>query len=84
MDAMSGDEAELAAPMRADREVDNERKADQAAVDLEATKEPPEQQSRRTRKVTQCPVCDVGPDRHCEMCGSFESCPRILPRKATP
>jgi hypothetical protein len=56
---------DLLALMRADREVQDRRKADQAAVDLEATKEPPPQQARRARNVTRCPVCDAGPDQHC-------------------
>jgi hypothetical protein len=83
---MSGNEAGLAARMRADREVHNKRKADRAKVDVEAELEGIREASivRRTRKVTRCPVCDVGPDQHCEMRASFENCPRKLPRKAAP
>jgi hypothetical protein len=83
---MSDSEADLAALMHADREVHNKRKGNQAKVDVEAELEGIRDAwiVRRARRVTRCPVCDVGPDQHCEMCGSFENCPRMLPRKAAP
>jgi hypothetical protein len=83
-DLASRSEAYLRALMRTDRQVQNRRRDRQALLDLEATEESAPAKRRvvrRTRKVARCPVCDVGPDQHCEMCGSFENCPRILPRK---
>jgi hypothetical protein len=56
----------------------------QDLLHLGATEETGSKIERRARRVARCPVCDVGPDQHCEMCGSFENCPRVLPQKVTP
>ena len=83
---MSDLEKKLSALMRADRQAQNRRRDRQDLLDLEATEETgcASKIERRARKVARCPVCDVGPDQHCEMCGSFQSCPRVLRRKVTP
>jgi hypothetical protein len=77
VDTMRGNEVELAARMRAGREVHNKRRVDQAKVEVEAKLEGIREARivGRTRKVTRCSVCDVGPDQPCEMRGSFENCP---------
>jgi hypothetical protein len=82
---MSDLEKKLNALMRADRQVQNRRGDRQDLLDLGATEETGSASKieRRARKVARCPVGDVGPDQHCEMCGSFENCPRVLPQKVT-
>jgi hypothetical protein len=78
-DQVNGGGADLLALMRADRKVQNRRRGAHALIDLEVDKKtvPTERRvARRRRKVVRCPVCDVGPDKYCEMCGSFENCPR--------
>ena len=78
-DQVNGGGADLLALMRADRKGQNRRRGAHALIDLEVDKKtvPTERRvARRRRKVVRCPVCDVGPDQYCEMCGSFENCPR--------
>ena len=81
---MSDLEKKLSALMRADRQAQNRRRNREDPLDLGATEETGSKIERRARRVARCPVCDVGPDQRCEMCGSFENCPRVLPQKVTP
>jgi hypothetical protein len=92
-DLASRSEAALRALMRADRQVRDDRRADQAAVDRQATKEF-EHAPRRPRRPdptddkikwaspentpAECKVCGAGQHRHCFMSGAFLGCPRDL------
>ena len=83
---MSDLEKKLSALMRADRQAQNRRRDRQDLLDLDTTEETGSASKieRRARKVARCRVCDAGRDQHCEMCGSFENCPRVLRPKVTP
>jgi hypothetical protein len=93
-DLASRSKAHLRALMHTDQQVQNRRwdgqtllnLDGQTLLNLEASEDSAAAKRRivrRTRKVARCPVCDVGPHQHCEMCGSFENCPRTLPWKVS-